>query len=143
MADRNNFEEDFNAFMAALFMNMDIKKMLNDKGVRIHPFKVEVTVTPISIDCHCEGNKSFLKDIEGGEEWFKETASLIDPIMKAQTAKFAELAKKNFGFEVVEKAETISNSKDFDEFLKNLFGGGKAITPNMENGLSAVTRQAD
>lgn len=28
-------------------------------------------------------------------------------------------------------------------FSKTFSGGGKAITPNMENGLSAVTRQAD
>ena len=121
MADRDNFDA---FFMAAMLTNMNMEKMLKDK-VRINPFKVEVTVTPISIDCHCEGNKSFLEDIEGGEEWFKETVALIEPIMKAQTTKFAELAKKKFGFEAEKAEETTSGHLDFGEFLRNLFWGAK------------------
>lgn len=134
MADKDNFEKDFDALMAAMLL----KSIIGDKAApELVPFKVEVTVAPTSISCHVEGNKRFLKDIEGGEEWFRETSSLIEPIMKEQTTKFCELAKKKFGFETV-KTGTHPDADGFAEFMRSLFGGGKTITPDMINSLPAV-----
>ena len=125
MADKDNFEKDFDALMAAMLL----KSIIGDKAApELVPFKVEVTVAPTSISCHVEGNKRFLKDIEGGEEWFRETSSLIEPIMKEQTTKFCELAEKKFGFKTV-KTGTHPDADGFAEFMRSLLGGGQNDNP--------------
>lgn len=137
MADKDNFGKDFDTLMAAMLL----KSIIGDNAAtELVPFKVEVTFTPTSISCHVEGNKRLLKDIEGGEEWFRETSSLIEPIMKEQTTKFCALAKKKFGFKTAETAKigTHQDTDGFAEFMRSLFGGGKTITPDMINGLPAV-----
>lgn len=122
MAERDKFEKDFDTMMKAILL----KSILEDKTIpELVPFKVEVTVTPTSITSHAEGNKRFLKDIEGGEEWFQETYDLINPIMKEQTTKFAKLLKQKFGFEIVESDKCLNtDATRFVEFLRSLFGGG-------------------
>lgn len=123
MADKDNFGKDFDTLMAAMLL----KSIIGDKAAtELVPFKVEVTFTPTSISGHIEGNKRLLKDIEGGEEWFRETSSLIEPIMKEQTTKFCALAKKKFGFKTAETAKTgkHQDTDGFVEFMRSLFGGG-------------------
>lgn len=122
MEDKNNFEKEFNSLMAAMLL----KSMIGDKAdKKLVPFNMAVTFTPTSISCEVTGNKKLLDDIEGGAEWFAETASLITPIMREQTNKFFELAKKNFGLKEVGR----SNTDEFDDFVRTVLSGGGKTQP--------------
>lgn len=115
-----------NGNMDDLMLAMLMKKIMGDRKISAIPFKMEVAVTPISINCFCEGNKRLLADVEGGEEWFEETRALIEPIMKNQTTKFFELVKKKFGFEEAKEENATSAGGDFADLLNrlnSLFGG--------------------
>lgn len=108
MAGKNNGLDAIMAMMA-------LKTLMNDtKDLAIHPFTIEVTVTPGSIGCSASGNRKFLEDLDGGIEWLDETNDRVKDIM-------AELMKKKFGFETVADD---SNSEDgFAKFMETLFGG--------------------
>lgn len=110
MAGKNNGLDAIMAMMA-------LKTLMNDtKDLAIHPFTIEVTVTPGSIGCSASGNRKFLEDLDGGIEWLDETNDRVKDIM-------AELMKKKFGFETVADD---SNSEDgFAKFMETLFGGGQ------------------
>lgn len=110
MAGKNNGLDAIMAMMA-------LKTLMNDtKDLAIHPFTIEVTVTPGSIGCSASGNRKFLEDLDGGIEWLDETNDRVKDIM-------AELMKKKFGFETV---AADSNSEDgFAKFMETLFGGGQ------------------
>lgn len=134
MADKDIFEKDLDTLMAAMLLKSIVG---NKTSLELIPFEVKIVFTPASISCQVEGNKKFLKDIEGGEEWFRETSDLIKPIMEKQTTKICELAKKKFGFETV-KFDRSPDLGGFAEFMRSLFRGGKTITPDMINSLPAV-----
>ena len=116
MAGKNNGLDAIMAMMA-------LKTLMNDtKDLAIHPFTIEVTVTPGSIGCSASGNRKFLEDLDGGIEWLDETNDRVKDIMSEQTIKLTDLMKKKFGFDTV---KVKPNSEDgFADFLKNLFGGG-------------------
>lgn len=129
MAGKNNGLDAIMAIMA-------LKTLMNDtKDLAIHPFTIEVTVTPGSIGCSASGNRKFLEDLDGGIEWLDETNDRVKDIMAEQTTKLAELMKKKFGFETV---AADSNSEDgFAKFMETLFGGGRTIA-NKTNNLPTV-----
>ena len=116
MAGKNNGLDAIMAMMA-------LKTLMNDtKDLAIHPFTIEVTVTPGSIGCSASGNRKFLEDLDGGIEWLDETNDRVKDIMSEQTIKLTDLMKKKFGFDTV---KVKPNSEDgFADFLKTLFGGG-------------------
>lgn len=123
MAGKNNGLDAIMAMMA-------LKTLMNDtKDLAIHPFTIEVTITPGYIGCSASGNRKFLEDLDGGIEWFAETASLITPIMREQTNKFFELAKKNFGLKEVGR----SNTDEFDDFVRTVLSGGQNATRRVIN----------
>lgn len=130
MAGKNNGLDAIMAMMA-------LKTLMNDtKDLAIHPFTIEVTVTPGSIGCSASGNRKFLEDLDGGIEWLDETNDRVKDIMSEQTIKLTDLMKKKFGFDTV---KVKPNSEDgFADFLKNLFGGGVQTIANKTNNLPAI-----
>ena len=63
MAGKNNGLDAIMAMMA-------LKTLMNDtKDLAIHPFTIEVTVTPGSIGCSASGNRKFLEDLDGGDSF--------------------------------------------------------------------------
>lgn len=81
MAGKNNGLDAIMAMMA-------LKTLMNDtKDLAIHPFTIEVTVTPGSIGCSASGNRKFLEDLDGGIEWLDETNDRVKDIMAEQTTR--------------------------------------------------------
>lgn len=104
--------------MDALFMAMLMGKLREKKELIISPFEVRIEVSPVSISCHTSGNRKMIEDL-GAEEWLKETQEKIEPIMKEQTTKFAELLSKKIGCETIQATH---EAREFSEFLDGLFG---------------------
>lgn len=117
MAGKNNGLDAIMAMMA-------LKTLMNDtKDLAIHPFTIEVTITPGSIRCSTSGNRKFLEDLDDGIEWLDETNDRVKDIMAEQTTKLAELMKKKFGFETI--AVDSNSEDDFAKFMETLFGGAE------------------
>ena len=118
MAGKN---DNFDAIMAM----MALKTLMNNTDdLTIHPFTIEVTVTPGSIGCSASGNRKFLEDLDGGIEWLDETNDRVKDIMAEQTTKLAELMKKKYGFKTV--AADFDSEDGFAKFMETLFGGGQS-----------------
>lgn len=104
--------------MDALFMAMLMSKLREKDELVVSPFEIKIEVSPISISCHTSGNRKMIEDL-GAEEWLKETQEKIEPIMKEQTTKFAELFSKKFDIETIPATH---EAREFSEFLDGLFG---------------------
>ena len=118
MAD-GTFDKDLDMLMKLALL----KGILGEgKKVEVVPFSVEVVCTPSDISCRCRGNKEMLEDIEGANEWFEETSSLVRGIMSEQTTKFAKLMEKKYGFTASE--EPLGTGMNFADILSKILSGG-------------------
>lgn len=116
MAGKNNGLDAIMAMMA-------LKTLMNDtKDLAIHPFTIEVTVTPGSIGCSASGNRKFLEDLDGGIEWLDETNDRVMDIMAEQTTKLAELMKRSL---VLRLLQLIPTPKMVSQNLWKLSSGGQ------------------
>lgn len=105
--------------LAALMSSMGRKH-------EVSPLTVKITLTPQGISSSIEASKKMIEDFHA-EEWLKETQEKLDPIMKEQTRKFAELFKAKFHLEMREVENPNDPMPDFlADMLRELFGGGRS-----------------
>lgn len=91
----------------------------------VSPLTVKITLTPQGISSSIEASKRIIEDFHA-EEWLKETQEKLDPIMKEQTRKFAELFKEKFHLEMREVENPSDPMPDFlAEMLREVFGGAE------------------
>lgn len=98
MADQT-FEKNLDTLMKIALLKSIVG---GEKEIEVVPFAAEIVCTPNKISGHCKGNRKMLEDIEGADEWYKETCNLISGILIEQTTKLGKLMEKRYGIKISE-----------------------------------------
>lgn len=107
---------------------MILAALMGGKGRNheVSPLVVKISLTPQGISSGIEADRRIIDDLHA-REWLKETQDKLEPIMKEQTRKFAELFKEKFHLNMRE----VENPNDeympdfLIDMLREVLGGEK------------------